>query len=460
MPDVPAVGLNEVSCAAAYYDGSSDDWVRAGYLTGLSDGTQFTWSANFVSWEDYNVITGADSSGSVRMLANYTNFDIETYNSSPLVNYRIRWPNYVKGKFYSMQFSYNNGTYKWIVNGEDVTSETTTPSTTLGDWQLNNNWYLGSRLNGSDQLYGYLGEVYLDDSYMDLSSSNPFWDSDNNEPVPLRTAIDTIGSTPILAAPLVGQQNLSTTTKGTLDNLGTGGQLAQASGFLLGQGMGARGGNERWVNSASGSTSNYLSGTPTWSSSSTLSIAFAYKTNQGGQHHLQWSGTSNGSLFFENNGELFAWTNKGKVYTTDTGHTGNRWNMIFVKIDTSSVYNWTFHRNGNKGATSVYASGSTGNLSFGSFRLFSSIGQCAMLYMTTDNLDFDDPDITTHFCDSFFTPKDLDEAIANGDIPTPEIYLKMQDPDNWGYNYGTGGNLTENGTITEGTSFVADQVIN
>ena len=95
---------------------------------------------------------------------------------------------------------------------------------------------------------GSLGEIYFDTNYINLATSNPFWNSETNKPIPVRKAMETLGSNPLICMPI----DASNPTK----NYGSGGDFTLNGGGLLG----ARGMSEYIARSILTDSSNYLKG--------------------------------------------------------------------------------------------------------------------------------------------------------------------------------------------------------
>jgi len=80
--------------------------------------------------------------------------------------------------------------------------------------------------NATGEYVGELGELYFDTNYIDLATNNPFWNSDTNKPIPVRTAMANLGSNPLICMPIDAS---SPTT-----NYGSGGNFVLNGGGLIG----------------------------------------------------------------------------------------------------------------------------------------------------------------------------------------------------------------------------------
>ena len=76
-------------------------------------------------------------------------------------------------------------------------------------------------------------------------------------------------------------------------------------------------------------------------------------------------------------------------------------------------------------------------------------GGLSEIYLTTEYIDFSQEANRLKFRDAFGNPVDLTQQIEDAAIPNPAIYMRFP-PTSFGTNYGTGGNFTVNGTITDG----------
>lgn len=77
-------------------------------------------------------------------------------------------------------------------------------------------------------------------------------------------------------------------------------------------------------------------------------------------------------------------------------------------------------------------------------------GDIGFLYMVDDDLGFDDEETRLLFVDALGFPVPLQQSIDDGLIPEGLIRMGFEDVDDLGANLGTGGDFTENGTITAG----------
>jgi len=317
--------------------------------------------------------------------------------------------------------------------------------------------------NSNSDMRGSLGELYLSDEYTDLSTNNPFWDADANRPKPVRQVLAETGNTPLIAMPIqAGDEGL---------NLGTGGNFAVVGGPFAG----ARGGSEYWARSAEfdGSTGNLSRAGSTISSGKTLSMFFAAQPASlagadtvicirvGSGNNIFYLDFSSGSLrVFGHNSSgtniLNASLSGGATVSTwvfyhlcfDLSDTGKR-HIYKDGSVTSPTYSTYTNDNIDWSSNTTIRVGSYENGIGSSSDFFD--GNIGSLYFTTNYIDFSQEPNRNLFVDQLGYPKDLTPAIDAGDIPTPLIYMKFDDPDNLGANSGTGGDFTVNGTVLSGS---------
>ena len=113
----------------------------------------------------------------------------------------------------------------------------------------NNNTFCASGdYAGNNTMYGTIGELYFDTTYIDLATNNPFWDSETNKPIPVRKAMETLGSNPLICMPISADAP-------TL-NYGSGGNFVLNGGGL----QGSRGASEYIPRTIVSDASNKVTG--------------------------------------------------------------------------------------------------------------------------------------------------------------------------------------------------------
>jgi hypothetical protein len=343
-----------------------------------------------------------------------------------------------------------------FVNGVATTS-TPTSYTNQNIDHTNSIWEIGRRPSLSSQYFkGNVGEIYYDNTYIDLATDNPFWDADTNLPKPVRQVISETGTTPLIALPMRGDD--------AGNNLGTGGDFTVNSGPYTG----ARGGSEFWARSAYTSSGNYLTRASSLTGAvdiKTMTAVFCFKSASIASRSLFGIGDGTGggdALEFRTNGasrfEVQDNTDDSTVISANHGSTlaNSTWYVALISVDMSNTAKRHMYINGVDNAS--WGTYVNNNLTLGSPELRigkvpnggSYIGDVASLYFNDTYIDFSQESNRNLFVDQLGYPKDLTPAIDAGDIPEPLIYMKFDDTSALGTNSGTGGDFTVNGTVTAG----------
>lgn len=325
----------------------------------------------------------------------------------------------------------------FYLNGESVTPTITTYNST--SIPFGNTFYVSR--SGSDDMEGSLGEFFFDTEYMDLSSSNPFWDSDNFQHVPMRTALESITPTPNIACPMLPPN--------TGLNLGTAADLTPQSGQYN---EGGRGASEFQAYGFNYHTTDgaidKVSGSQSFSGEGTFAFAI-YNTTTSIQTWLR-----GGSFYFRNvNNKLRFDTGTFAAESPNRFWSYPSWNVILFSYHYSSqlVKACINGQNGMSVVDNRWANLTGGTISFpwtsgGGPNNDSAV---AWLYMSNDYQDVTDLDVQKHFIDSSGYPKDLRIPIDNGDISTPQTYLDFRDLTSMGSNYGSGNDWSTSGDGTD-----------
>ena len=349
------------------------------------------------------------------------------------------------GKNVSVQVQIDSATQsgnKIIVNGVEQ-SVTFTTFISQADYDIRQPWKVGN--STTDAFYG---EVWCDTTYIDLSTNNPFWDADANRPKSVRQVIAETGNTPLIAMPI------EASNAGL--NLGTGGNFTVNSGPFVG----ARGASEYWARSAANKVStsvntNFLSAALSGTATQFTFVLFAKHT--GGtpltEAVTQIGGDSltSGLNFHTNSGRAARILYQGTDLTLSGVLVEDVHVPVFVSWDGTNLY----ARSGSVVSTGTNSTvldiGSFTTYIFQSHYNYDFEGEIGFYYFSTDYVDFSVEANRNMFVDQLGYPKDLTPAIEAGDIPTPLIYMKFDDPDALGTNSGTGGDFTVNGTVLSGS---------
>lgn len=433
-------GPNLDNCAAAQDGGTF-------YLTstnaGFSASTKFTLSCTFYIDNDsgnkylcYAPPIGS-APGTLNIFWTQNQLSIFAWNGTNTRILDINIPNVPNHMWHSLQISLDKtDTSKrhFILNGESVTPTITTYNST--SIPFGNTFYISR--SGSDDMEGTLGEFFFDTEYMDLATSNPFWDDTNYRHVPMRTVLDETGLTPNIACPMLPPN--------TGLNLGTQADLTPAAGQYN---EGGRGGSENWaygfeVWTNNNNTQNRVTDSHTgFNGEITLACAI-YNTTTSIQY---WGEFGN---FLLRNVD-----NKVRVDVgTFAAETPNRfwspypsWNTVLLS------YNYSTNTikamvNGYAGISVVdnrWANLTGSSSSFPRNNGPNSGSYVGWLYVHNGYMDVTDKNVNKHFLTPMGYPRDLRQPIDNGDIPNPLAYLDFRDTSNVGSNYGTSGDWTFQG---------------
>jgi peroxiredoxin len=255
-------GPNQYNAVYSDFDGSNDFLSRTTNVTGIADSKLVT--VHFiVKGDDFsltpNIILFSDGAGAPKFYAVVTSagkLQLVAWNAanSIILNAITTTTLYV-GKNYSIEVSIDlsdTGKRYIYINGEAAGVTWTTYTDDSIDFTLASpRVRIGCDRNTTPSAFwnGSIGDVYFDTQYIDLSTSNPFYDTDTDKPKFLgATGNLPTGSAPLVYLPMYG------TSAGT--NLGTGGDFTVNSGPYVG----ARGPSEFWADSAEfNGTTQYLS---------------------------------------------------------------------------------------------------------------------------------------------------------------------------------------------------------
>jgi hypothetical protein len=361
-----------------------------------------------------------------------------------------------------------------LINGIDKTSSFTV--TTFRDDFINftntSPWNVGGNFNNftpQGAFVGVAGELYFDTNYIDLSTNNPFWDSDTNKPIPVRKAISNLGSNPLICMPISADNP-------TL-NLGSGGDFTLNGGELIG----ARGASEYVARTFKGDgSSGYMLNTSTSlipSNSKTFSFVACAKDISGTSSSktllsIQDSGESCNTfrILVDSSNLAIIGSNSADSIILNISCNDlpegfeDDFFTLLVSVDLGNglcnvVVNREFpNKNtttltndlldiGGKNRNYIGAEENGGNTR----QLWQ--GYEGSAYFTTDYIDFSEEANINLFVSQLGYPRDLQPLINDGIIPNPAIYLPFDDPDNLGKNNGTGGDFTVNGTVSVGQDF-------
>ena len=467
-------GPNQDNCSASTTSGASKN-IRSTSLTGATSSKLLTVSFNFrFTATDYSgvlsyfYVAGTTSSYALQFSTDGTNGYLRVRGNSSSSSPYLMWASinidFIKDKEYNVSMSVDLSDVNKrhvIVNGVAASPswnhyvDTAIDFSTVADARV---------MKNDSATISSMGEHYLDQTYIDLSTSNPFWDSDTNRPNSVRKVIEDTGVTPLIALPIMGND--------AGNNLGSGGDFTVVSGPFVG----ARGGSEFWARSASvASDAGYLSGSISPSAGKVITGMVCYR---GDNSNISYPITcSSGSVneFVEiktragANASTYVISIKAKnssgtiILSSTTTVTGNsldttKFDLILFSIDLNNSANRYIHIEGFTASTSwatytndtIPLNDASNTILFGISSGGNFGGGLGSIYFDDSYIDFSQEANRNKFISQLSYPIDLTQQIEDGDIPNPLIYMKFDNTAALGTNSGTAGNFTVNGTVTAG----------
>ena len=456
-------GPNQDNCSASTFDGSNDYMTRASI--GASNSKVFTVSGTIN-------VTGGDGlvckfykngHGTLFQITTniYGSLYIKAYNASYQNRFYVQWKNSIgannalmpnRNYHFSLSVDMSDTSKRHLIINGAAVSPTYTYYT---DVEMGFSAIDLSRVgfvSGDGYFAGDLGELYFNTTYTDLSTDNPFWDSDANRPNSVRKVIADTSVTPLIALPIIGND--------AGNNLGSGGDFTVNSGPYTG----ARGGSEFWARSIQGSGGATLDNT-SYVAPSTKTFTFAMAGKRSAEQNLSIisSGANTGASQFKMEYESSRKSYKLQAANSsgvrkllvelgyNTSPNTNQWDIILMSVDMADTSKRHIYINGvsKAGDWSNYVNESL-DFSKGAFRLWGDAGhQTGFFYLSSTYTDFSQEANRNKFIDQLGYPKDLG---ADGSEPTgnsPLIYMKFNS-NSVGTNNGTGGNFSAVGSIGSG----------
>ena len=478
-------GPNQDNCSASTFDGSNDYMTRASI--GASNSKVFTVSGtiNFTSGDGFICRFYKNGHGVLFNIATniYGSLYIKAYNASYQNRFYVQWKNSIGANnalmpnhnyHFSLSVDMSDTSKRHLIINGAAVSPTYTYYT---DVEMGFSAIDLSRVgfvSGEGYFAGDLGELYFNTTYTDLSTDNPFWDSDANRPNSVRKVIADTSVTPLVALPLMGND--------AGNNLGSGGDFNVVSGPFTG----ARGGSEYWSrtvnfnghNNGNGLTRSGLSGSsntynisavmifkhPDTQTKKLLSLAYSSSSNSKNRFTIEYSSTLFKVIAQDTSGNwgpsITGPTDSGTGQPIITSVSTNTWHTVFFSIKTNGTSYCIF--DGTQYST---FEGSGGNIGLGQANLCGinrgaengsydddRKQDIAFLYLDDSYIDFSQEANRNKFINQLGYPRDLTQQIEDEDIPNPLLYMKF-DAAALGTNSGTGGNFTVNGTVTSGADF-------
>jgi len=469
-------GPNQDNCVASTFDGSND-YLNKTNGNSLSNSKTITCAFTFmplagnntsdiIIFDDYNV-GGGGAQGFVQLLSGNrirASFELTGTGLAGRVQTQALL---TFGVQYAVAISFdtaNSNKTKIYINGVLQDLYENTMNNIVCEIDMNYVNIGRNRRNASNFVKGQLGELYFHNTWTDLATENPFWDSDTNRPNSLRKVIADTGVTPAIAMPLIGND--------AGNNLGSGGDFTVNSGPYTG----ARGGSEFRARGAKGNGSTgYLSRAGVgMSNSKTVSglICFNIPANSGFDYLFATRQSSGYLPYFKimyNASSIYldgANTDESRIFQMNFGYSANTSYVLLFTIDMADSNKSYVSLNGTVSANyTTYTNAEFGFSEAGETSIMSlgngshSSANINSFYLTTNYIDFTQEANRNKFVSQLGYPKDLTQQIEDGDIPNPNIYMKFDDTDVWGIaalgtNSGSGGNFTVNGTVTAGADFI------
>lgn len=471
-------GANQDNCVASEFaDASCLSNVSA---SSLSDNKTFTIAFNFTPDDTTQNVVAYFKAGSDEVLL----FDFSLLGDIYGIRFRLfnsggtaildidSHTNYsfVSGRQYSISFSVDLSSAlnrHFYVNGVDIESDLdiNTYTNEVIDFSNIDLQLIGGLSTTSYLIDGSLGETYIDNSYIDLATSNPFYDSDTNKPVPVRTAMANLGSNPLICMPIDASNPIA--------NYGSGGDFTLNGGGILG----SRGASEFLSRSAYGDgTSGYLksSSVAGLSASKTFSFVCVGKLDATGSDtliSLQHTGDSANNfriLWSSDNVNILGNNSSEELILNIAANappagTSTNWFTMMVCVDLANslakVYvNGVDEDTGTPTLTNDFLNLNTTDTNYIMAEAHIDVvrqwwdGAMGFAYFTTDYIDFSQEANRNLFISQLGYPRNIKPEIEAGNIPTPLILLEFDDTANLGKNeYGT--DFTVNGTVTAGADF-------
>jgi hypothetical protein len=463
----------QYNAAASEFDGSSDT-TSNNSVTGLSASNAGTFSFWFNSdILNQRPICGFGASGytgSIQIDVDSSSLGIQllAYNTSNslVADFRVGFSTALatnKWHHCVITFDLSDTSKRDIrINGvaQSVTYSTYTDGTI--NW-ASNAFRIGE--SGSSYFDGGISDFWFDDSYIDLSSSNPFYDTSTSKPKNLGGD----GSTPTGSSPLV---YLPLRANNPDINKGTGGNFSGSSVPFIG----ARGPSEFWGEAGefNGSNQRMLSTTNLGFDSTTqYTVVFsiymdAYVSRcvfdfKGGASPstfyggIQWEDSGGDSAFKVYNADGSLIINGGPDSNNPIGASG--WYNVLISCDLSSTSKRWYYVNDSVPSSLKWRSYNTSGSSNLGLMNYCSIGSRAFggnyfdgrigfLYVHQTYFDFSVEANRRKFFDALGYPVDLGSDGSNPSGDQPHVYLNAGFHN--GTNLGAGGNFTPSNTPTDG----------
>jgi len=462
-------GPNQYNGQASTFDGSNDNLTRTS-LTGAADSKLFTFSCNFKRGNSGNrYLIDIDNSGTIAFVVQLEDAGLMIIGSNAAnsaILFYSGGTDLLQNKWYSLQISIdmsNTSKRHVLLDGVDAGGSYSVYTDDSINFTTSSYRVAGA---STPMFAGEISDLYFQDGeYIDLSSSNPFFDTETYKPKNLgATGSEPTGTSPIIYLPLNGNN--------AGNNKGTGGDFTVNSGPFTG----ARGPSEFWASAASfDGSAQYLNRTGSALSGAsdgkilTFAVAFNADSISGTRQVFRISdGGGDGTGLNINGGDIAVfgqasdtanvlWMRKGTSSVGASGLSTDTWHTVLfsANLTNASLRHW-YVDNVSVPSPTIGAYTNT-NIDFtntdhgiaarsgGSDKWDGEIG---FLYVSQEYIDFSSEANRLKFFDAFGFPVDLG---SDGSTPTgtqPLIYINKGFHS--GTNSGSGGNFTAQGTPTDG----------
>ncbi len=202
-------GANQDNCVASYFKDTQN------MSKGISFGTvtKFTvsFSATIFSSSDTYIVSTGYANGStqtnrldIRIGPNTVSVQVVDNSNNTILSYYFIRTNLEIARSVTIAIDLENTTNcVGIIDGkvENFILSTGIGGSILLNNQMDINDYAYFS-DGSRSRNASIGELYFDTNYIDLSTNNPFWDSETNKPIPVRAMMRNTGAMPLIAMPI------------------------------------------------------------------------------------------------------------------------------------------------------------------------------------------------------------------------------------------------------------------
>lgn len=466
-------GPNQYNAAASTFDGTADYLSRASALSGISSSKTVTFSARVkFSVSSGNILMLEDTVPTyrtkLRIQENSGSFQIVGENSSGTIIFFVSGGSIVTNKWQQIDLSIDlsdTGKRHFLVDGSDVSPTWTTYTNDLLALDQADRQGVGANGAGGTKINGELSDLWFDTTYIDLSTSNPFYDTETGKPKDLGVN----GELPTGSAPLI---YLPLRADNAGKNMGTGGDFTVNSGPYVG----ARGPSEFWGESAEfDGTSQYLQRTSALTGaadSKTFSVALAFRFDAGAESNLIefYDGSNNYFAVAVRDGSpsdriqvsggnaLGSFILSGKDESSITLLDGN-WYTVLISCDMSDTTKRHLYLDGAIPGSLSWGTYTDDSIAFTDSTRFATVtnlgsitdyfdGKIGFLWFNTEYIDFSQEANRLKFFDAFGYPVDVG---ADGSLPTGNVPLiYMNKGFHQGTNLGSGGDFTPQNTPTDG----------